>query len=44
LKVREHSEDLGVDGKIILINVIEIGLEVRIKFIWLRIGANGRSL
>jgi hypothetical protein len=45
LKGREHSEDLGVDGRIILEWMLgeEVGVSWTV-FIWLRIGTDGRLL
>jgi hypothetical protein len=40
LKGRDHAEDVGIDGRIML---DECG-KVWIGFIWLRIGTNGRLL
>jgi hypothetical protein len=45
MKGRDHSEDLGIDGKIILEWVLGIwGGKVWIGFICLRIGASGGIL
>jgi hypothetical protein len=42
LKGRDHSEDLGADGRIILKCVLgKEGWRVWIGFIWLRIGTGG---
>jgi len=39
---RDRSEDLGVDGSIILERVLrEQGGDLWTEFIWLRIGTNG---
>jgi hypothetical protein len=45
LRKRDHSEDLGADGKIILKWILdkEIG-RVWNGFIWLRMGTNGGLL
>jgi hypothetical protein len=40
LKGRDHSEELGVDGRIILMDLREIG-RVWIGFMWLRTGTGG---
>jgi hypothetical protein len=42
LKGRNLSEDLGVDGRIIL--KWDYGWRVRIEFVWLRIGICGGLL
>jgi hypothetical protein len=45
LKGRDHSEDLGIDGKIILEWILgKQGGEVWTGFIWLRIGTSGGLL
>jgi hypothetical protein len=45
LKGRDHSEDLGVDRKIILEWVLgKYGAKLWTQFIWLRIGTNGGLL
>jgi hypothetical protein len=45
LKRREHSEDLGVDGKITSECILEkYGGKVWTGFIWLRIGTTGGLL
>jgi hypothetical protein len=42
LKGRDHSEDIGVDGMIILKRILEEqGWKMWIGFIWLRIGTSG---
>jgi hypothetical protein len=42
---RNHSDDLGVNGRIILEWILEKqGGKLRIGFIWLRIGTRGRLL
>jgi hypothetical protein len=45
LKGRDHSEDLGVDGRIIIKWILgkQVG-RVWIKFIWLQIGTGGELL
>jgi hypothetical protein len=41
VKGRDHSEDLGVDGKIVLELILrKCGRKVWSGFIWLRIGTN----
>jgi hypothetical protein len=45
LKGRDHSEDLGIDGKIILEWIIERwGQKLSTALIWFRIGASGGLL
>jgi hypothetical protein len=45
LKRTDHSEDLGVDGRIILkCTSMKQGLGLWIGFIWLRIGTGGGLL
>jgi hypothetical protein len=45
LKGRDQSEDLGVDGKMILEMILgKYGGKVWTGFIWLRIGTNGGLL
>jgi hypothetical protein len=45
LKGREHSEELGVDGKTISERILEKhGGKVWTGFIWLRIGTSGELL
>jgi hypothetical protein len=45
LKGRDHSEDLGVDTKIILERIVrKYGEETWTGFIWLRIGTSGGLL
>jgi hypothetical protein len=45
LKGRDHSEDLGVDGRIIFKWILGTqGWRVLIGFIWLRIGTEGGLL
>jgi hypothetical protein len=45
LKGRNHSEDLGVDGRIILeLTLGKYGGKTWIIFIWLKIGTRGGSL
>jgi len=42
LKVRDHSEDLGVDGRIVLERILEKqGGKLWTDFIWLGIGTSG---
>jgi hypothetical protein len=41
LKGRDHSEDLGVGGKITLEGILGKQWEIRIGYIWLRIGISG---
>jgi hypothetical protein len=42
LKGRDHSEDMGIDGKIILEWILEkCGGKLWLGFIWLRIGTSG---
>jgi hypothetical protein len=43
MKGRNHSEDLSVDGNIILELILE-QLGGRSGFVWLRIGTSGRVL
>jgi len=44
-KVRDHSEDLEVDGRIILERILRRwGGKVLTGFIWLRIGTTGGLL
>jgi len=41
-KGREHLEDLGIDGKIILEWILDkFGGKVWTEFIWFRIGSSG---
>jgi hypothetical protein len=42
LKGKDHLEDVGIDGKIILEWVL--GKQGRTEFIWLRIGISGDLL
>jgi hypothetical protein len=45
LKGRDHTEDLGVDGRIICkVDLREIGCEGGTGFIWFRIGTSGELL
>jgi hypothetical protein len=45
LKVRDHLEDLGIDGKIILEWMLgKLFRNLLTGFIWLRIGAIGKFL
>jgi hypothetical protein len=45
LKGRDHADDLGVDGKIILEWILwKEGGTLWTGFIWLRIGTNGELL
>jgi hypothetical protein len=45
LKGRDHSEELGVDGKMILEWILGQSIEkVWVGFIWLRIGNGGGRL
>jgi hypothetical protein len=45
LKGRDHSDNVGVDGKIILKWILgDWGVKVWTGFIWLRIGTNGGLL
>jgi hypothetical protein len=45
LKARDHTEDLGVDGKIILKRILgKQGGKLWTGCIWLRIGTSGRPL
>jgi hypothetical protein len=45
VKGRDHSEDLSVDGKIILERILGIWYrKVRTEFIWLRRETNGGLL
>jgi hypothetical protein len=45
VKVKDHSVDLGVYGRIILKGKLEKQCEkVRAEFIWLRIGTSGGLL
>jgi hypothetical protein len=45
LKGRDHSEDMGIDGKIILQRMLgKYGGKTLTLWIWLRIGANDRLL
>jgi len=44
LKERDHSEDLGVDGRIILDLIGKLGGKVLTGCIWLRIGTSGGQL
>jgi hypothetical protein len=40
---RDHSEDIGIDGKIILECILgKYGEKVWTRFIWLKIGTSGR--
>jgi len=42
---KDHSEDLGVDGSIILVWILgKQGMKLRTGFIWLRIGNPGGLL
>jgi hypothetical protein len=44
LKSRDNSEDLGIDGRIILECILEKqGGKLGTGFIWLRIGTSGRQ-
>jgi len=43
-KVRDHLEDLGVDGTIALEQILRKKSEQLIGFIWLRIGTSGALL
>jgi hypothetical protein len=41
LKVRDHSEDLGVDGKVILEGILrKLGGKVWTGYMWLRVGTS----
>jgi hypothetical protein len=45
LKGRDHSEDLGIDEKIILEGILgKLDGKVWIGFIWLKIGSSGGPL
>jgi hypothetical protein len=45
LKERNHSEELGVDGRVILEWILgKVGGMVLTAFFWLRIGGSGRLL
>jgi hypothetical protein len=45
LKGRDHSEDLGVDGRIALTLILgKLGVKVWTRFIWLRIWTSGGLL
>jgi hypothetical protein len=45
VKGRDHSEELGVDGKILLAWILgKQGGKVWTGFVWLRIGTSGRLL
>jgi hypothetical protein len=45
LQGRDHSEDLGTDGRIILEWILEKqGVKVWNEFIWLGMGTSGRLL
>jgi hypothetical protein len=45
LKGRDHSEDLGIDGRIILNFILGIQvLRMWIGFVWFRIGSSGGLL
>jgi hypothetical protein len=42
---RDHLEDSGMDGRIILICILKkLGIRVWTGFNWLRIGSRGRQL
>jgi hypothetical protein len=41
---KDHSEDLGIDGRIILKYVLKEGGRMCTGFIWLRIGTGSRLL
>jgi hypothetical protein len=45
VKGRDHAEDLGTDGRIILVWILEEkGRKVWNRFIWIRIGTSGGLL
>jgi hypothetical protein len=43
-KERDHLQDLGIDGSILLKRIIGVAWEAWTGFVWLRLGASGGLL